>query len=127
MASSASRRYARSGHPCASLAVLVVDRPPVAQPGLAVDDDRLTGPLDQELVGHTVPRVLEHREINPIRPGVLGHLLGGLMGIRVHGEEDDPLVLVGVVQLDQAGDVKVADRASVPRKTRTTARLPRKL
>ena len=96
------------------LAVLVVDRPPGTQPRLAVDDNGLTGPLDEELVGHTVPRVLEHGEINPMRPRMLGHLLGRLAFIRVHPEEDDPLVLIGMVHFHQAGDVELSDRAVGP-------------
>ena len=63
------------------LAVLVVDRPSIANPRLTVQDDRLAGPLDQELVGDMVPLVLEQGKLDPMRPRVFDQLGGGLLGV----------------------------------------------
>ena len=56
-------------------AVLVVDRPPVADHRQAVEDDDLAGPLDQGHVGDHVALVLEDGERQAVLLGVRGDLL----------------------------------------------------
>ena len=105
----------RGGRLACPPGVLVVDRPPVADLGAAVEHEDLARALHQGQVGHEVARVLQDGEVDPVLPGMGGHLLDGLMGIGVDRQEDDAPVLVRLVKLHQPRRVEVADRAIGPR------------
>ena len=94
-----------------ALDILVVDRAAVADPGEAVEHDHLAGPLDQGRVGDHVPRVFQDGEVDARLAHELGDVLLGLVGVGVDAQEDDSLLAELAIELDQPGNVEVADRA----------------
>ncbi|AMV38988.1 hypothetical protein VT85_16245 [Planctomyces sp. SH-PL62] len=92
-------------------AVLVVDRASVADRGPAVEHEDLGGALGQGGIGHHVVAILQNGEVDLELAGVGGDLLDGVAGVGIDAEEHDPLGPELLVQLDEAGEVQVADRA----------------